>query len=181
VTFQPSHQGIYEYTTINQDYNIREGSWGFRNTLQYCIDHCNNQPSCKGFTRDITAGDNDVNGRCWFHNHIQDYGGDDDERRRLYTKGDIKESIEVPIAMYQSDLNRIFFYLRDLDVSNVQELKEKYNLNEVVFRNGNQKEFTVDSVDDSHQSISGNPAVLLEVKNVRGDINPQDIFRAILT
>ena len=179
VTFQPSHQGIYEYTTIDQDYNIREGSWGFRNTLQYCIDHCNNQPSCKGFTRDITAGDNDVNGRCWFHNHIQDYGGDDDGRRRLYTKGDIKESIEVPIAMYQSDLNRVFFYLRDLDVSNVQELKD--NLNGVVFRHGNQTEFTVDSVDSSNQYVSRIPAVLLHVKNVRGDINSQDIFRAILT
>ena len=103
-------------------------------------------------------------------------------RRRLYTKGAIKESIEVPIAMYQSDLNRVFFYLHDLDVSNVQELKEKYNLNEVVFRNGNQKEFTVDSVDDStNQSVSRIPAVLLHVKNVRGDINSRDIFRAILT
>ena len=181
VTFQPSHKGIYEYSTINQDYNISEGSWGFRNTLQYCIDHCNNQPSCKGFTRDTTAGNSDVDGMCWFHNHIQDYGGDDDGRRRLYTKGAIKESIEVPIAMYQSDLNRVFFYLRDLDVSNVQELKDKYNLNDVVFRNGNQKEFTVDSVDYSDQSVSGIPAVLLDVKKVRGDINPRDIFRAILT
>ena len=77
----------YEYQTINnQDYNISSGTWGLSDTVQNCKTHCDTQPTCMGFTRDTSVGDND-NGRCWFHDHIHDYGGDDDDSRRLYIKG----------------------------------------------------------------------------------------------
>ena len=68
----------YTYSTINRDYNI--GKIGstvsptFKETiLDECKNICNNDTNCLAFTRDTSVG-NGNNGRCWFHDHIHDYG-----------------------------------------------------------------------------------------------------------
>ena len=100
----------YTYSTTNKDYNIGSRSSKVsptfkRTTLDECKNICNNDTNCLAFTRDTSVG-NGYDGRCWFHDHIRDYGdGDDHNTRVLYTKGMPKATPPPPSSGYKLSTN----------------------------------------------------------------------------